>query len=171
MAARYRFMLPLLMLLMLLAARPASAGTAPSYLSNLSGVTNGAGEPIALGDLRGKVVVVDIWASWCAPCVASLPDLQAIARQLRGRGVRIVPISIDRGGAMAAVRAYAREDIRALPLNVGPPEEITKRFGVEGLPFTVVYDPTGKIVARFQGARLRTPAALRRAIILALTKK
>ena len=141
MPARRRFALPSMLLATVLAtlvaARPAQDGPAPGDLGNLSAVTNGAGEPIALGDLRGNVVVLDIWASWCAPCVAALPDLQAIARELQGRGVRIVPVSIDRDGAIAAVRAYARMDIRALPLYVGPPEEITQRFGIEGLPFTV----------------------------------
>ena len=169
MPARRRFALPSMLLATILATRPAQDGPAPSDLSNLSAVTNGAGEPIALGDLRGNVVVLDIWASWCAPCVAALPDLQAIARELQGRGVRIVPVSIDRDGAIAAVRAYAQMDIRALPLYVGPPEEITQRFGIEGLPFTVVYDSAGRIVARFQGAW--TPAVLRRAITQALATK
>jgi thioredoxin-like negative regulator of GroEL len=171
MPARYHLALPSMLLAALLAARPARADPAPSYLVDLSAVTNGAGEPIALGDLRDKVVVVEIWASWCAPCVANLPDLQAIARELQGCDVSIVPISIDRDGAIAAVRAYAQKDIRALPLYVGPPEEITKRFGIEGLPFTVVYDSAGDIVARFQGTRPWTPAVLRRAITRALATK
>ena len=85
--------------------------------------------------------------------------------------MRIVPISIDRDGALAAVRAYARMNIRDLPLYVGPPEEITPHFGIGGLPFTIVYDASGRIVARFQGARPSTPAALRSAIGRALAAK
>lgn len=171
MLARFRFALVLMFLAAHLDARPADAGPAPSYLDNLSVVTDGAGQPIALGGLRGKVVVVDIWASWCAPCVSGLPDLQAVALELRGRGVRVVPVSIDRDGAIAAVRAYARENIRALPLYVGLPEELARRFEIEGLPLTLVYDAAGKNVARFQGVRPWTSAALRRAIFRALATR
>jgi thiol-disulfide isomerase/thioredoxin len=171
MRARYRVALVSMLLAAHLAARPAHAAPAPSYLDKLSAVTDGAGKPIALGGLRGKVVVVDIWASWCAPCVSSLPDLQAIALELHGRGVRVVPVSIDRDGAIAAVRAYAREDIRALPLYVGPPEELARHFEIEGLPLTLVYDASGRNVARFRGARPWTSAALRRAIFRALATR
>lgn len=171
MFTRCHFVLPSMLVVALLAAGTANAHPEPSHLVNLSGVTNGAGEPIALGDLRGKVIVLDIWASWCAPCVTSLPDLQAIAREMRGHGVRIVPISIDREGAVAAVRAYARKDIRSLPLYVGPTKEIMQRFGINGIPFTVVYDSRGRVVARFQGAQTWEPASLRQAITKALAAK
>ena len=171
MSTRSRFILSLLLVAEILAARPVHARAGTNPLANLTAITNGAGEPLRVDDLEGSVVVVDVWASWCAPCVNSLPDLQAIARETRGRGVRIVPISIDRGGAVAAVRAYARKNIRDLPLYVGPPRDVMKHFGVTGLPFTLVYDSRGRIVARFQGAQAAKPAALRRAIKRALAAK
>ena len=122
-------------------------------LDNLSDVVDGAGRPIAAAKLKGQVVVVDIWASWCAPCVAQLPELEALAIKAKGKGIAVVPISIDRGGPMAAVRAYARKNIRVLPLYVGPTADVMDRFGVVAIPNTLVFDPQGRLVARFRGGQ------------------
>ena len=120
-------------------------------LNDLSGIVDGAGRPISASELKGQVVVLDIWASWCAPCVTQLPELETVAIRTKGTGVMVVPISIDEGGAMAAVRAYARKNIRALPLYVGPATSVMERFGVVAIPNTLVFDPQGRLVARFQG--------------------
>ena len=129
-------------------------------LNDFSGIVDGAGRPIAASKLKGQVVVVDIWASWCAPCVAQLPELEALAIQTKGKGIKVVPISIDQGGAMAAVRAYARKDIRVLPLYVGPTTAIMERFGVVAIPNTLVFDPQGRLVARFRGGQKWTKESM-----------
>ena len=138
--------------LLTVTTRPlAATPDTPIRLDDLSGIVDGAGHPILRSTLKGQVVVLDVWASWCAPCVAQLPELQALAVETRGKGVKVVPVSIDAGGAPEAVRAYARKDIRALPLYVGPAASIMERFGVEALPHTLVFDPQGQLVARFRG--------------------
>ncbi|HKT74053.1 MAG TPA: TlpA disulfide reductase family protein [Steroidobacteraceae bacterium] len=131
----------------------AATPDAPVRLNDLTGIVDGAGQPISRSALQGQVVVLDIWASWCSPCVAQLPELQALAVATRGKGIRVVPVSIDAGGALAAVRAYARKNIRALPLYVGSAASVMERFGVDGIPNTLVFDPQGNLVARFRGGQ------------------
>jgi thiol-disulfide isomerase/thioredoxin len=118
---------------------------------SLAGVQDGSGKPIPRSTYKDQVVVLEIWASWCSPCVAQLPRLQALAIQTKRKGIAVIPISIDTGGALAAVRAYARKNIVALPLYVGSPDSIMQRFGVEILPNTLIFDPQGGLVARFSG--------------------
>ena len=146
----------LTVLLLAVSGAPIGAAAAQDSdirLDDLSGIVDGAGRPISASKLKGQVVVLDIWASWCAPCVAQLPELEALAIKTKGAGVKVVPISIDEGGAMAAVRAYARKNIRALPLYVGPTASVMERFGVVAIPNTLVFDPQGRLVARFQGVQ------------------
>jgi thiol-disulfide isomerase/thioredoxin len=100
-----------------------------------------------LAEQRGKVVVVDFWATWCKPCIAELPTLQAIYQQYHDRGVQVVSISLD----------YKRSDLtkflEASPLpwpqiyfERNEPNHPAARFNVEHIPYVLVIDREGKLV-------------------------
>jgi cytochrome c biogenesis protein CcmG/thiol:disulfide interchange protein DsbE len=102
------------------------------------------GKSLSLSSLRGKVVLLDVWASWCGPCLKELPMLDAIARRLRGRGVEILAISIDQQRA-----------------NVVKFLELQPHWTL-----TVAHDPRGEIADTLQPDKMPTSYAIDRAGII-----
>jgi peroxiredoxin len=104
-----------------------------------------------LADYVGKPLVVNLWATWCPPCVKELPTLAALAHSLAEDGILILPISSDRGGAKTVTAFYAAHGIDGLPVLIDKDSALLHAFGVQGLPTTFVIDRTGKVVGVEQG--------------------
>ena len=136
----------LLALLLAGAAAAARAAPPPSF-------TTASGEPVSLSAFRGRPVLIDLWASWCAPCLPGLIEVQAIADRF-GPRLAVVPLSTDRGGVPAALRSYARLNLARLPLYLGDPAS----FGARALPTAILFDAAGREVARFEGRAWRADA-------------
>lgn len=102
----------------------------------------GGGE-LSLSDLRGRVVVIDFWATWCPPCIFQIPILNQIHQRYAGRGVAVLGISVDTGG-VDAVRAFAEEQGIAYPVLLGD-ESLARAYGAPGYPSLVVVAPDGTI--------------------------
>ncbi len=116
-----------------------------------------------LADYRGRGVVLNLWATWCGPCVAELPTLDALAAAVATDDIVVLPLSSDAGGA-ATVRAfYDGHDIGHLPVLLDPGGAITQAWQVPGIPVTVIFDRAGHPRARLVGgADWSTPAAVAR---------
>jgi thiol-disulfide isomerase/thioredoxin len=111
------------------------------------------GKTQSLANLRGKWIVVNFWATWCAPCIKEIPDLAAFARANQG-GAVVLGIALDYDEP-AAVKSFARKAGMTYPLILGE-GQIEKQFGkLKGLPTTLVYDPSGKQVFSKTGAVTR----------------
>ena len=108
------------------------------------------GERLSLQDLRGKVVVLNIWASWCVPCREEAPLLEQAWRMERGRGVVFVGINIQ--DRLEEARAFLREFNVTYPNGPDPGGRIAIDYGVYGIPETFVIDRQGQIVAKHVGA-------------------
>ena len=119
------------------------------------------GEIVSLAQFRGRVVILDFWASWCAPCRATMPALHALWQDAASRGVVLVGISLDRSEAAAAsyLAANNYEDMVALWESLAAAQSVASLYGVRAIPRTVVIDRNG--VVRFNGH----PATLGRAAI------
>ena len=102
----------------------------------------GGGE-VSLSDLRGRVVVIDFWATWCPPCVFQIPILNQVHERYAERGVEVLGISVDAGGA-DAVREFAEEQGIAYPILLGD-ESLARAYGAPGYPSLVVVAPDGTI--------------------------
>ncbi|HEV8371493.1 MAG TPA: cytochrome c biogenesis protein CcdA [Pyrinomonadaceae bacterium] len=112
-----------------------------------------SGEPFQLSELRGRVVLVNFWATWCVPCLSEIPDLSAIQRDLGSQGLRVVGISWD--DSAEGVREF-QSDIKQDYLVVLGGEDVQARFGgVPSLPTTLVIDREGRIRQKIIGARDR----------------
>jgi peroxiredoxin len=112
-----------------------------------------AGEPIALGDLRGRVVFVNFWATWCPPCRDEAPALERLYRSLREEGFEVVGVSIDDPSARDAVERFRSEFGLSFPLLFDPDKSAYRSFQATGVPETFLIDREGRIVERFVGPR------------------
>jgi peroxiredoxin len=111
-----------------------------------------AGKQWALKDLRGHVVLVNFWATWCPPCRKELPDLQDLYLKFRDQGLVILAIS-DEG--IGKVKPFVVEHKLALPVLLDPERKVNERFRIGGIPKSFVYDRNGKIVAQAIDMRTR----------------
>ncbi|NAZ37999.1 TlpA disulfide reductase family protein [Rubellimicrobium sp. CFH 75288] len=113
------------------------------------------GAPMTLADLAGEVVVLNFWATWCAPCREEMPTLSALQAELGDEGVRVVTLATGRNDPAAMARFMAEvgaaEGPGALPLWRDPNQALAREMGVLGLPVTVILDREGQEVARLQG--------------------
>lgn len=110
--------------------------------------TDTAGKKHDLDQYRGKWVVVNVWATWCAPCVAELPDLQTLHQS--HRDVAVLGLSVDGPQHKERVLEFSSRLGVTYPVIVGPFDS-GQQFGVKGYPTTLLYDPTGKPVFRKVG--------------------
>lgn len=102
-----------------------------------------------LGAYRGKVVLLDFWATWCASCLVEMPHFVAWQKQFGPRGFEVIGISMDDDPA-AALKAYKRQRLN-YPVAMGDARLGGLYGGVQGLPLTFLIDRHGTIQARFQG--------------------
>ena len=112
---------------------------------------NGAELPRTLSDFKGTGLVVNFWATWCAPCVREMPALDRLSAQTQGKGLRVLAISEDRKGAKKAKKFYDKINIKNLDIYVDHRGKMLKKMGVTGLPTTVLYNAQGREVGRVIG--------------------
>ena len=102
--------------------------------------------------LRGQVTLLDFWATWCAPCRKSMPELQALHEKYAARGMSVVGISIDEGG-VAKVRKYVESKKFTYPIAVDSNKSPAwDAFRVKAVPAAFLLDRDGKVVAQWTGA-------------------
>jgi thiol-disulfide isomerase/thioredoxin len=112
---------------------------------------DGEGQVRSLANFSGKVVVLNLWATWCVPCRKEMPALDRLEASLGGPDFEVVPISIDRGGREIVAAFYAQKGIRELPIYNDTSGEALHALGAIGLPTTLVLDRAGEEIARIVG--------------------
>jgi thiol-disulfide isomerase/thioredoxin len=118
----------------------AESNIAPSFV-----LTDISGAKVDLADYRGKVVVLDFFATWCEPCRMIAPELKAFSSRYKDMGVAVIAISIDEGAdAAAMVKDYKKEYglLYAMAIDDG---QVRRKYDVFSLPTTVIIDRDGKI--------------------------
>ncbi len=128
---------------------PADAGTigsqAPEFeLADLSG------KKVRMSDLKGHVVIVDFWATWCGPCRAEIPDFVRLQSKYREKGLTILGVVVN--SEEKTVRSFSEDHDMNYPVLLNG-DETTKLFGgIYAIPTTFVVDRQGRIVKKFIGA-------------------
>lgn len=123
--------------------------------------TDGAGRDLTLADFKGRVVLLNIWATWCVPCREEMPTLDALQGRLGGDEFHVLPLSIDRAGLDPVRRFYAEIGIRNLGLYLAEDLRAMLAFAVVGLPTTILIDREGREIARRAGpAEWDSPEAI-----------
>lgn len=110
------------------------------------------GKTWTLKDLRGKVVLVNFWATWCPPCRKEMPDLEALYAQFKDQGLVILAISDEDADK---VKPFVAEQKVTYPILLDPGRKVNELFQVEGIPKTFVYDRGGKMVSQSIDMRTR----------------
>jgi peroxiredoxin len=119
------------------------------------------GDTIALSSFAGEVVLLNIWATWCRPCVVEMPSLQRLHEELRDSGLRVVAVSVDAPlGVVGAfgepggdVRRFVEDHNLTFTVLHDPSGRIQSRYQVNGLPTTFIIDRSGRIRQKLIGAR------------------
>ena len=110
------------------------------------------GAAVTLSDFEGKVTLVDFWATWCAPCVASMPDLQKLHDRYSDRGSSVVGVSIDEEGAKKVKPFLAKRKFSyPILLDADGKSPVWKAFGVHGVPALFLVNRNGQIVRQWTG--------------------
>lgn len=110
------------------------------------------GDTVRLSDFRGKVVIVDFWATWCQPCRMEIPDFIAMYDEYKDKGLVIVGVALD---VPDRVRAFAQSNGMNYPVVFGNQEVANQWGGIQGIPTTFIVDQEGNIVDRAVGYRSR----------------
>lgn len=114
-----------------------------------------SGGEVALSDFRNRVVVLDFWATWCSPCRASMPGLEALRARYHDKGLVLVSVSLDRSGgdAKSYLEANGYEEFIGLWESLAAAKQVARLYGVFGIPRTFVIDRDG--IIRYSGHPIR----------------
>ena len=111
---------------------------APAFQLNSNG-----GRPVSLGSLRGQIVLVNFWASWCGPCRKEMPILEQLNRQYRNKGVTLVGVNVEPDSAAAT--DWLKATPVSFPILFDVDSKVSKLYQVEGMPNTVILDRKGNV--------------------------
>jgi thiol-disulfide isomerase/thioredoxin len=114
-------------------------------------LTDTAGHSLDLADLRGKLVVVNLWATWCEPCLREMPSLERLQARF-GERIAVLAVSEDRGAGKAVEPFIAKLGLKSVKVFIDPKSEVGHALGVRGLPTSFVIDRDGKVLGRVEGA-------------------
>jgi peroxiredoxin len=125
--------------------------TAPSEAPDFS-LMSLQGQPVRLREFRGKLVVLNFWATWCAPCLQEMPSMERLYRTFKHTAFVLLAVSMDRQGAEVA-QPFAENLQLTFPILLDPTSEVARQYGVRGLPTTYLIDPDGLVIGAVIGAR------------------
>jgi thiol-disulfide isomerase/thioredoxin len=102
-----------------------------------------------VADYQGQVLMVNFWASWCPPCRAEMPEIQAFYDQYQDAGLAL--LMVNSGEPEATARSFIQQTGFTFPVGLDPTNRISDNYGINALPVTLVYDRSGQIVYRHSG--------------------
>ncbi|MDX8477959.1 TlpA disulfide reductase family protein [Mesorhizobium sp. VK24D] len=144
--------------LLLVAWPAAAAGPPPDFTVPEAPVavpgfsfTDEDGKQKALADYSGKLVLLNLWATWCAPCRKEMPTLDRLEAKLGGPDFEVVALSMDRGGPDVVRKFFAETGVTHLALNIDSSGKAMFTLGALGLPMTLLIDGGGKEIGRLIG--------------------
>ena|SRR5882724_1303848 len=114
---------------------------------------NANGEHLTLADFRGRVVLLNLWATWCGPCRSEMPLLDRLQAMHQGDGLAVIAVSVDKGGSAAVQRFLERRGLHNLALYLDADGATVRAFGARRIPTTLIIDRDGNVVGSLVGAK------------------
>ena len=109
------------------------------------------GRTRSLAEFRGRVVLLNIWATWCAPCREEMPALDRLQAKLGGADFEVVAVSIDRQGNVLVPKFFADVGVKSLRIYIDPSAQAISKVGAVGVPMTLLIDRDGREIGRHAG--------------------
>ena len=110
-----------------------------------------AGNTVSLSEFTGKIVLVNLWATWCEPCLREMPSLERMQSRL-GDKIAVVAISEDHGGSKTVAPFIGKLELKSVKIYLDPKGAIERAFKVQGLPTSFLLDREGRVLGRVEGA-------------------
>ena len=114
-------------------------------------VTDAAGDSVSLADFDGRMLLINFWATWCAPCVYEMPSLDRLQAARGDEAFEVVAISLDRGGLAVVEPFYERLNLENLAVYLDPQGRMARAYDVRAFPTTVLIDDQGRELGRLAG--------------------
>lgn len=119
------------------------------------------GKPVKLSSLRGKVVLLNFWATWCPPCREEMPSMEKLYQSFRGRP-DFVMLAVSSGETKAVVDQFLKKTPYSFPILLDPTGEVSAMYSISAIPTTYLIDAKGVVIAGIRGAHdWATPALLK----------
>jgi thiol-disulfide isomerase/thioredoxin len=109
------------------------------------------GKPVSLADFKGKLVILNLWATWCQPCLKEMPSLEKLEARL-GPALVVLAVSEDRGGAEMVKPFLAKLDLDKIKIGLDPKSSAIHALHARGLPTSLVVGADGTVLGRVEGA-------------------
>ena len=114
-------------------------------------VTDADGRAVGVAEFRDRVLLINFWATWCAPCVREMPSLDRLQAKLGDVGLTVMAVSEDRKGAEKVMPFYREHGLQHLDVFLDPKGTFARAMEVRGLPSTILVDPQGRVIGRLEG--------------------
>lgn len=108
-------------------------------------LTDSTGNTLKMGEYKGKVLLVNFWASWCTPCMVEMPAIYKAYDKLKEKGFVVLGVNLDDDFSAGLAKLKARVGDPPFPIIKGTDSEIFRAFDIEGVPFTAIVDRQGKV--------------------------
>ena len=130
--------------------------------------SDGSGRNLTLDHFRGTFILVNVWATWCAPCKEEMASLDHLVLLLANKNITIVPISIDASGAPSVQSFYERLGLKNLSIYVDPAKNLMDALAITGIPTTLLIGRDGREIGRMMGpAQWDAPESIKRIVEIA----
>lgn len=132
-------------------SKPVAVATEHKPAPDISVVSISDGATLKLSELRGKVVLLNFWATWCPPCREEIPSMIKLNKAMAGKPFQMVAVSIDEGGKPAIESFFKTDGFSELPVYIDTDNKAANAYGITGVPETFIIDKNGIIVKKVIG--------------------
>ncbi len=120
------------------------------------------GKSLSLSSLKGKVILINFWATWCPPCKAEMPSMNKLYNEMRAQGLEVIAVSTD--NSLSTVKGFLAKNRLDFPVLFDEDKAVTRQYHVFSMPTTFLIDRNGMIVEKFYGEEDWNDPAVRKKI-------